>query len=110
MGLRCQHREKQCDLREVRVVTSSGLQVLPQLALEEGYVKDEGPDVTIQLITGGQETLSALNSGEIDMGTLDSPSLIQGHISGVPIEMVVVPVTKLIVELIVARTSSNRRI
>lgn len=75
--------------------------MLPQLALDAGYFKDEGLDVTIQLITGGQETLGAMNSGEIDMGNLDSPSIISGHVSGLPVQMVAVPVTKPIFDFMV---------
>jgi ABC-type nitrate/sulfonate/bicarbonate transport system substrate-binding protein len=61
---------------------NSGLQVLPEVALEAGYFKDEGLDASITMIRGSQEVIAAMTKGEIDLANSDSPSIIQAHLSG----------------------------
>ncbi|HVA25006.1 MAG TPA: ABC transporter substrate-binding protein [Chloroflexota bacterium] len=80
---------------------NSGLQVLPQVALDAGYFKDEGLDASITMIRGSQEVIAALTNGEIDMANSDSPSIINAHLSGANTEMLAVPVSKPIFELMV---------
>ena len=93
-------RLSQTQLRFAIPVTS-GLQVLPEIAQQAGYFKDEGLDVTITQIPGSQEVIAALNKGDIDMSNTDSPSTIQAHLSGIPTTILAVPVTKPIFDLIV---------
>jgi NitT/TauT family transport system substrate-binding protein len=76
------------------IPVSSGLQVLPQLAQEAGYFKDEGLEVTISQVAGSQPVIAALSNGTLDMANSDSPSVIQAHASGVPVVIVAVPVSK----------------
>ena len=83
------------------IPVSSGLQVLPQLAQEAGYFKDQGLDVTITQIPGSQEVIAALHSGDLDMANSDSPSVIQAHLSAIPTEILAVPVTKPIFDFMV---------
>lgn len=80
---------------------NSGLQVLPQVALDAGYFKDEGLDVSLTMIRGSQEVIAALTKGEIDMANSDSPSTISAHLSGANNEILAVPVSKPIFELMV---------
>ena len=94
---------KGLSLSQVRfaIPITSGLQVLPELAKEAGYFKDEGLDVTFTQIPGSQEVIASLNRGDMDMSNTDSPSTIQAHLSGVPTTILAVPVVKPIFDLIV---------
>lgn len=80
---------------------NSGLQVLPQVALDAGYFKEEGLDASITQIPGSQEVVAALIKGEIDLANSDSPSTINAHLSGVPNVILAVPVSKPIFDLMV---------
>jgi NitT/TauT family transport system substrate-binding protein len=82
------------------IPVSSGLQVLPQLAQDAGYFKDEGLDVTISQVAGSQPVIAALSNGTLDMANSDSPSVIQAHASGVPVVIVAVPVSKPIFDVV----------
>jgi len=83
------------------IPVTSGLQVLPQIALDSGYFKDEGLDVSITQVSNSQDVIAALNRGDLDMSNTDSPSTIQAHISGIPTTILAVPVTKPIFDLVV---------
>ncbi|MFI5268595.1 MAG: ABC transporter substrate-binding protein [Chloroflexota bacterium] len=80
---------------------NSGLQVLPEVALEAGYFKDEGLDATITSIPTSQIVIAALQKGEIDLANSDSPSVVTAHLSGVDNVILAVPVTKPIFDLMV---------
>jgi NitT/TauT family transport system substrate-binding protein len=80
---------------------NSGLQVLPQVALDSGYFKDEGLDATISQITGSPAVIAALGKGDIDLANSDSPSTITAHLQGANTEILAIPVTKPIFELMV---------
>jgi NitT/TauT family transport system substrate-binding protein len=80
---------------------NSGLQVLPQVALDAGYFKEEGLDATITSIPNSQNVIAALQKGDIDLANSDSPSTVNAHLSGVPNQIVAVPVTKPIFDLMV---------
>jgi ABC-type nitrate/sulfonate/bicarbonate transport system substrate-binding protein len=83
------------------IPVTSGLQVLPEIALQAGYFKDEGLDASIIQIQGSQETIASLNRGDIDMANSDSPSVLQARMSGIPTSILAVPVIKPIFDLIV---------
>jgi NitT/TauT family transport system substrate-binding protein len=83
------------------IPVTSGLQVLPEIAQQAGYFKDEGLSVTFTQIPGSQEVIAALNKGDLDMSNTDSPSTIQARLSGIPTVILAVPVTKPIFDLIV---------
>src|SRR5579883_2697820 len=80
---------------------NSGLQVLPQVALDAGYFKDEGLDVSIISIPTSQNVIAALQNGEIAMANSDSPSTVTAHLNGVNNLIIAVPVTKPIFDLMV---------
>ena len=80
---------------------NSGLQVLPQVALEAGYFKDEGLDATITSIPTSQLVIAALQRSDIDLANSDSPSVVSAHLSGVDNVILAVPVTKPIFDLMV---------
>jgi NitT/TauT family transport system substrate-binding protein len=80
---------------------NSGLQVLPQVALDAGYFKEEGLDATITSIPNSQNVIAALQKGDIDLANSDSPSTVQAHLSGVANQIVAVPVTRPIFDLMV---------
>ena len=80
---------------------NSGLQVLPQVALDAGYFKDEGLDATITSIPNSQNVIAALQKGDIDLANSDSPSTVTAHLSGVANQIVAVPVSKPIFDLMV---------
>jgi ABC-type nitrate/sulfonate/bicarbonate transport system substrate-binding protein len=83
------------------ISVSSGLQVLPELAVRAGYFKEEGLDVTVNQIPGTPQVIAALNNGEIDMSSNDSTAIAQAHLNGVPNFIVAVPVTKPAFDLMV---------
>jgi ABC-type nitrate/sulfonate/bicarbonate transport system substrate-binding protein len=80
---------------------SSGLQVLPQLALEAGYFRDEGLEVSITHLQNDQNVVAALTSGDLEMANGNGPGIIQAHLSGLPVAIVATPVTRPIFDLVV---------
>jgi ABC-type nitrate/sulfonate/bicarbonate transport system substrate-binding protein len=80
---------------------NSGLQVLPQVALDAGYFKEEGLDATITTIKGSTEVIAALGKGDIDLANSDSPSTITAHLQGANTEILAVPVSRPIFDLMV---------
>ena len=76
---------KPLSLGKVRfaIPVTSGLQVLPQIALDSGYFADEGLDVSIIQVSNSQDVIAALNRGDLDMSNTDSPSTLQAHLSGI---------------------------
>lgn len=83
------------------IAVSSGLQVLPQLALDAGYFKDEGLNVTITHITGQQNVLAALNRGDLNMSNGNAPEIVQARLKGIPVRIIAVPVVKPIFDFMV---------
>ena len=62
--------------------------VLPMIAVEKGYFKDQGIDATIRIIPGGQSMPAALQSDSLQIAALSTASLIQVTDSGLDLVVV----------------------
>jgi NitT/TauT family transport system substrate-binding protein len=56
--------------------------VLPMIAIEKGYFKEQGIEATIRIIPGGQSMPAALQSNSLQIAALSTASLIQVTDSG----------------------------
>ena len=62
--------------------------VLPMIAAEKGYFRDQGIDATIRIIPGGQSMPAALQSASLQVAALSATSLIQVTDSGLDLVIV----------------------
>lgn len=62
--------------------------VLPMIAVEKGYFKEQGIDATIRIIPGGQSMPAALQSDSLQIAALSTASLIQVTDSGLDLVIV----------------------
>jgi NitT/TauT family transport system substrate-binding protein len=62
--------------------------VLPMIAVEKGYFRDQGIDATIKIIPGGQSMPAALQSDSLQIAALSTASLIQVTDSGLDLVIV----------------------
>jgi NitT/TauT family transport system substrate-binding protein len=53
------------------------------VALDAGYLREQGLDVDLQFVEPGATLLAALNSGEIDVVSAGAPSLVLGRLQGI---------------------------
>jgi ABC-type nitrate/sulfonate/bicarbonate transport system substrate-binding protein len=81
--------------------TASALQVLVPLGIDAGYFKEEGLDIDLTQITGGQAILSATATGDIDMANTDGATVAAAIIGGADNTIVAIPVSVPIYELMV---------
>jgi NitT/TauT family transport system substrate-binding protein len=62
--------------------------VLPMIAVDKGYFRDQGIDATIRIIPGGQSMPAALQSDSLQIAALSTASLIQVTDSGLDLVIV----------------------
>lgn len=62
--------------------------VLPMIAVEKGYFRDHGIEVTIRIIPGGQSMPAALQSDSLQVAAISTASLIQVTDSGLDLVIV----------------------
>ena len=60
------------------------------VAVDKGYYKEEGLNVTIVPARGTADSIRALESGSVDLGFIDIPSLVAGGADNLTIRMVAV--------------------